>query len=542
MTPVLNNGIFLRDTVYNPLGTHFDRAHISNLSPTKPDDLGIIDIWAMRQKSEMPLYSLSSFKGKNVIYTDGHKYTWKIPTQSVAPYIVEAFLPADKDKVGQDGQTFQIKLNEQWFGHGSIFTYDKYNGAEMYVTDDPIIKASDGYVYTVKLVNNKNSQYIERQFLTAGTYVFRVGSARDEHSSMWDDFKFEGSGYREFFNYVGEASAHSHYALSEDAAVMGLKSEVAELIRFHKPMDPSVKKIEDLDSLTGSRTNTKAYMKAAYAAGDLSYTWTRKLDTVHMNKIANDIETYLMWGKGGFIRNAAGGANDVRMPVGLWKQLDNGYKRVYTRGEFNMAMFKSEIFNFFNGKVDWDGPDSSRKLIVQTGRAGMELVNNAIMKEINNSGMVINATDIGAVSGDRMSLEWGMYADKIKLPFLANLQFVYNAAFDNVHNNPIENPTVDGYALSSYSFVIFDYNEDQGNDNIKLLKYAPNGMYAESDLKYFYQNGTCDYMGKKTNFASTGDFSGYKVKFQMRYPTIWVADPTKILRFSMKNPITGSSL
>ena len=36
---------------------------------------------------------------------------------------------------------------------------------------------------------------------------------------------------------------------------------------------------------------------------------------------ANDIETYLMWGKGGRIRQD--GPDDIRLSVGLWKQLDN---------------------------------------------------------------------------------------------------------------------------------------------------------------------------------------------------------------------------
>jgi len=40
-----------------------------------------------------------------------------------------------------------------------------------------------------------------------------------------------------------------------------------------------------------------------------------------------------------------------------------------------------------------------------------------------------------------------------------------NPAFDNVNTNDIENPIIDGFPLSSYSFIIFDIT-DNTNDNI----------------------------------------------------------------------------
>lgn len=535
-TPVLNNGIFLRDTKYDAMGTHFDRAHLSTLAPQSADDMGIIDLWAMTQKKEMPLYTMSSFGGKNTIYTENQKYKWKVPVQSTMPYIVEDVIPSDIEKPGVDGQTFQIKLNNNHFGHSSIITYDKYNGMEMYVTEDPILRHGDGYIYTVKLMNNGNAKYIDRAFLKPGTQVFRKGSLRDEHSTMFDDFKFADGGYREFFNWVGTGRANSHYSVSDTAAQMGMCNEVVELIKIDDNIDPNIQKIEDLVTLRG-----KDYMKGLAKDGKLNYTWLRKVDAAHMKKVMMDVENYLMWGQGGWVRGNMG-PDDTYLPVGLWKQLDNGYKVVFTRESFDFGMFENEIFNFFNGKINFEGPESGRKLIVQTGKAGMKLIHNAIQKEVAGSGMIMNATDVGALTGERMGLEWGISYTKLKIPFLANLEFVYNAAFDNINQNSIENPLIEGYNLSSYSFIIYDFNYAQGSDNIKLLKWAPNKDVATSDMRWFFQNGTFDYFGKKSGFASTGNFSGYKVFFEMNYPAIWVQDPTKVLKFVMKNPITGGSL
>jgi hypothetical protein len=133
-------------------------------------------------------------------------------------------------------------------------------------------------------------------------------------------------------------------------------------------------------------------------------------------------------------------------------------------------MFKNELYNFYQGKVELEGPDPKRSLIVQTGIGGMKMINKAIAAEANGAnGMVTNADNIGAITGSGMDLGFGFAYTSFVIPFLANVKFVLNPAFDSLHTNDIENPLVDGRPLSSYSFIIFDVT-DQGNDNIHLLK------------------------------------------------------------------------
>ena len=45
-------------------------------------------------------------------------------------------------------------------------------------------------------------------------------------------------------------------------------------------------------------------------------------------------------------------------------------------------MFKSELYNFYQGKVEFKGPDPQRSLVVQTGIGGMQLINKAIADEV----------------------------------------------------------------------------------------------------------------------------------------------------------------
>jgi hypothetical protein len=536
-TPVLNNGIFLRDNNYQT-SSHVDSYHLSNLlKSAEPTDLGPVDLWAMAQKVEMPLYQMSSFGGKNVIMVDNNRgeYKWQIPVAQDLPYIIEDIESANTTK-GIDGQTFKIKINKRYFGHGDIITYDKYNGVEMYITADDVIPSGDGFIYTVQLVNNDNTKFLDSKYLKTGTKVFRKGSARGEYGERFSDLGNVSAGFREFYNFVGGAEAHVHYSISSRADLMmkgGMKADgtvpVVEMWRnFDKNLDPSITNLETMADKMG-----KDYVKKAYANGQLTRSFLTTLEAAHLTKIANDIETYLMWGQGGKVKQD--GPDDIRLSVGLWKQLDNSYKRIYNKASFNLDLFKSEIFNFFNGKVEFKGPDPQRALIVQTGMGGMKLVNEAIKKEAVNSGLVLNAHELGAVTGKGMDLNFGFAYTSYVIPFLANVKFVLNPAFDNVHTNDIENPIIDGFPLSSYNFIIFDIT-DNTNDNIFLLKLS-----WDNQLKWFYQNGTMDYMGRTQGFQSSGNFNGYRVFMTQTMPAIWVKDPTKVLKIVMRNPVTGGS-
>ena len=536
-TPVLNNGIFLRDTNY-AASSHVDSYHLVNmLKNSEPMDLGPVDLWAMAQKVEMPLYQMSSFGGKNVINVDNARgeYKWQTPIVMDLPYIVDDIL-TDGDTLGRDGQTFQIKMSRREFGHGDIITYDKYNGAEMYIvpTED-IIPLGDGFLYTVQLVNNDSTYGLDTSILAPGTKIFRKGSARGEYGERFSDI-VTATGFREFYNFVGGAEAHVHYSVSSRADLMikgGMNADgtvpVVEIWRnFDKTSDPSVTSLETMVSRMG-----KDYVKRAVNNGSLSRTFLTAMEAAHLTKVATDIETYLMWGQGGRVRQD--GPDDLRLSVGLWKQLDNSFKRIYNKSNFNLDLFRSEIYNFYAGKVDFQGPDPKRQLIVQTGMGGMRMVNEAIKREAMSSGLLIQAADIGAITGKGMDLNFGFAYTSYVIPFLANVKFVLNPAFDNLHTNDIENPIIDGFPLSSYSFIIFDIT-DNTNDNIFLLKLS-----WDNQLKWWYQNGTMDYMGRTQGFQSSGQFNGYRVFMTQTMPAIWVKDPTKVLKIVMRNPVTGGS-
>ena len=537
-TPVFNNGIYLRETSVK-VTPHLDSYHLNNmLKQATPHDLGVVDLWAMAQKVEMPLYQFSNFGGKNIIEVDhpDGKYTWKHPIVSDLPYIVEDVEPLTTN-LGEGGATFKIKLNKRAYGHGDFITYDKYNGLEMYVTAEDILPSTDGFIYTVQL---PKGQFLDKQFLKPGTKIERVGSARGEYGERFSDIGDVETGYREFYNYVGTAEAHAHYSISSRADLIlkkGMTTDgnliINEIWRnFDNNLDPSITSLEDLVQKKG-----KSYVKKALNNGTLTRSFVTKLESASIVKISKDIERYLMWGKGGIVEQD--GPDNIRMTAGLWQQLNNSFKKIFSKHSFSLDMFQTELNNFYQGKVEFDGPDPKRTIIVQTGMAGMRLVNEAIKKEALGTGLSVNLDKSGlnGISGtNAMDLHYGFSFTSYTIPFLANVKFVLNPSFDNVHTNDIENPIIDGYPLSSYTFMVFDITDGK-NDNIYLLKRK-----TDMGLRLWYQNGTMDYLGRSSGFQSSGSFNGYRVFMSQMYPAIWVKDPTKVLKFVMRNPITGGSL
>jgi hypothetical protein len=537
LSPV--NGIFMRESKYD-IGYHLDKAHLLAMDPdaNKPTDLGVVDMWAFMQKREMPLYKMANFGGKGTEMLNSHQFKFTVPISTDDTVEIVADITTT-DKPGIDNQKFEILVNEEKFGHGSILKFDKYSRTELVVTHDPIRRRGEAVVYTVMMVNNNSAKFLDKKYLTPGMRLQKVSSVRSpEYGQAWDHSKFSGVGAREYLNYVGMAEAQKHYHLSKEASIMEVNNKIIEFVQIDGiPQDMGIPSLERYMQVAGLSLSDLAAKKAN---GQARTHWATVMDVKCIQAIAQDIENYLMWGSGGRVK--LDGQDEVFLPVGLWHQIDaGGYKHIYTKDSFGLSMFKNVIQNFYEGKQDYKGPDPSRILYVQTGLAGMYMANEMIRKEASAHGLVYNGTDTGMLKGDRLNLSFGLFYTEIVIPFIATLRFVYNPALDNTVVNSIENPKIDGFNLSSYSYIIFDIDENGGSDNIKLLKYGP-----DHDLHWKFENGTWYHPATprvaRGGWASNGDFTGYKAKFWQRYPAIWVKDPTRVLKIVMKNPITGNTL
>lgn len=541
-TPVFSNGYLLRDTRLD-LGSHLDSYHLRNLMMTKkPTSLGVVEYWAQTQQAQPFLYNFASFGGKNrkvVDDVDG-KYTWDVPVVNDVPHITRDIEPTNTKK-GLNKLPFRIALNRRAYGKTAVITWDKMAGIEMRVLD--VEDTLNGEViYTCTIHSGTYNTFIPNSVLIPQTPIFRKSSMRGEYGESWND-STSRAGMRTFYNFLGTAEANSTYSISSRAHdMMSAKGGVPirEMIKFNEwdPNDPSRINIPD----QAAKIRQIGLLKAM-EEGIISYSFVLETEQRCLNDVIRDIEEYMMWGLGGY--SEQDGADGIRTPVGLWGQLDNSFKRVYNIGTWDMGILESELYNYYNGRVDFIGPDPKREVIVQTGMAGMKQVNYSIAQSVSNSGMIVNASEVGAISSasgktqipqvNGMDLRFGFAYTSYVIPFLANVKFVVNPALDPVLANDIENPFVNGYRTSSYCYIIWDVTANGGNDNIYMMEW-----YYDKGLKWFYQNGTANYMGDQKGFLSSGDFNGYNVKMTQYHKGVQVMDPTRILKIVPINVATNA--
>ena len=99
------------------------------------------------------------------------------------PKIVEELDPENTTK-GINGSTFKIKLDCGKFSQGTIISYDKYHGAEMYITHDAIVDVGDGFIYTVQLINSDKYKFIENKYIQKGIWIMAKGSPGNSYSHI----------------------------------------------------------------------------------------------------------------------------------------------------------------------------------------------------------------------------------------------------------------------------------------------------------------------------------------------------------------------
>jgi len=546
-TPVLNNGIFIED-IDIKIGPNLDGAHLRNLvsqyGDTQPTDLGVLDLWIYARKKEAPLYSMSSFNTSNTIIVEDPKgeFQWTLPTKNDLPYIVRDLEPSNTKK-GADGHTFKLLFNKPW-GNTAELTYSLSGGARVIVTGDDIVPlGKEGYVHTVKVVQGTKHKYLDNKYLSPEVKWFHASSKSGEYNQRYDTVSTQSSGKR-MYNYVGNAMANSAYEVgpyADDMLRAGVKMKEGLLsvnsiwnIDFTK--DPSLRDYQSMSDLVKARG--KDWYKKALSDGTLTQSFVTNMEGAHIQKLVADRENELMWSPGGIYVDQETGET-LRSSIGLWHQMDNGYKDIYNINSFTLDRLEAILRNFFMGKVPLDEYNPKRTIVLQVGTGAHKMITSLIEAKAwkGSTMMTSDAQKLGAVtqgkSGDAYSLHFGYGFASYTIPFLANVQLVVNEALDNCEANEIDNPMIGGHRLSSYSIIAFDI-VDNANDNILLLKKK-----WHQDLIWRIINGKRNYMGKPQNYVSSGGNFGYRVEFEAPHDAVFVKDPTKILKLVARNPITG---
>lgn len=545
----LQNGIYLQTREYNHQ-FHLDKAHLfvmnggDNMSDAT--DLGMITPWITSGYMERPGMFDMIKGGANRIMADGHIWKWQQPLAEQPTYSLGDI--TNQGKPGQDGARFKIKLNKRSFGHGDIITVDKFSQVELYITEDEIYgDDSSGYFYTVKLhTTSAKYRYWPTEFLTSGTIYFRKGSVAGEYSKSFSELGNIKTGYREFYNYVGEGTAHVQFEVTRDAAyskisdkcVMGLQQyrKIIEMYQFTpgSPLSDAVLRGESpVNYLMREKGMSEKQAMDTYKSSLVKKAWIPEVEALAMRKIEMDVEMMATWGAGGVIE--VEGKTLVHLPIGLFHQVNLGSTFSYNIPLFNLEKIEAYLVSRVKDKID---PYGQNELIVGTGRAGLKLVRPQILERVKQAGLFIDDQGRYIQGSDNQKLLFdGPNFLAYRWEF-GIIKFVHVPALDPIIANDWENPLYGGERLSSYIFIIDDLSAE--GDNVHEIVYGP-----EWDFNWRYINGKMNYLDAKSNGSSSAPFQsssqhpGFQVFMEKRHKAYWIKDITKSLLIKPINPRTG---
>lgn len=550
----LHSGILMHLGNQLELPSNLDMSHIGMLEgPKEHTHLGTLDLWAFKRKQDRPWLSLAGIGSNNILYVESDYFTYDVAATSDGSIKIVQDI-SGQDEVGKGGTPFDILVDSPRLGgHGQVFKFDPMLKEELMVTETLIRDAGEGqWIYSVKRVDS--DEPLNKFYLQNGMHLVPMHTEMSpEFGQSYASFAVKGPKNNRYIVPVGQVYNQVHYQVTTKVAEYGggagnisitgsKKKELDRLFEYYFRMDGMEQSgLSTVDELV--KTNPDA-LKNAVKEGRVNVAIASMYDSLSLKFLNRGEQEYMLWGSGG-VRNQ-GGVDEYLAPVGAWQQFDTGYKTEFNIADFTLEVLKAAIYEYFHGKVDYPNPGSETVLEVMTGMGGFQLINKLISEQVNDQALIVHAKDFNNLTGDALSLSYkpSWYVE-ITIPMLARLRFVYNPAFDPIETNPFINPVVaNGYKLSSYSFIIYAENEFGGSGNIKLIRSSDGGGKVFMNVI----NGTSSHPLTRTigpggvTLSQGSDLrSGYAAYFRKKMDSLFVVDPTRILKLVAKHPLTGKT-
>jgi hypothetical protein len=551
-TAIGHPGIFIGQTRVAGLKNHVDIPYVTSLAPKDAYDFGVLDLWALKQRTDSPLLTMS-VDNAQIVYTDADYYTFELPSAADATTrIISGGL--DRAKFGMDGEEFPIVISRRDFGAGAIITFDLTSKISFTVVNRMPEQMGEHHKIWVTLNTNDEVKYVTKGEFVEGRQLIKLAdtTSRDfaGNKSVWSVSNVPS--LAKYKNYLTNAILQQSYRFTSGAvdylegATRFDAKQVAQLkdiaLQFY-----AVKGIADNKVINmGDSNNKQQYMpliEQAQAKGQGARTMINFFDSLAVTMMLQQNNQLMIWGAG--VNQLRDGYDTMRLAPGMWFQLDrSGYKHGYAIETFSLDTITNAIKDYEFGKVDLKSIDDQTVFRVRTGRGGQRLIYEAFLKAGFQIPAEIDNKDHGFITGDANNLVYRTPVfKKYQIPDIGYLVVERDPGLDPVKADEFVNPILpSGYRLSSYTMIIEDYNT--ASDNVVILRKSGDGgkirMVVENGTEThpFFQNQT-NINGQNVSIIQGSDeLTGFQVKFKGKADTLVVKDPTKLLKLVAKNPRT----
>ena len=157
------------------------------LSPEKPLDFGVLDLWALKQRTDSPLLTMA-IDNAQVIYSNADYYTFELPSAADATTrLVSGGL--DKDKQGMDGEEITFVVTRRDLAPGSIFKFDLTSRVSFTVVDRPIEQLGEHFKLWATLNTNAIVKFVTKAEFQPQRQIIKLADIRgldfSSNKSVW---------------------------------------------------------------------------------------------------------------------------------------------------------------------------------------------------------------------------------------------------------------------------------------------------------------------------------------------------------------------
>lgn len=544
-------GIFMGQARTLGIKNHVDIPYITSLAPEKPLDFGVLDLWALRQRTDSPMLTLA-IDNAQVLYTDADYYTFELPSATDATTrLVSGGL--DRDKFGMDGEEIPFVVTRRDLAPGSMFKFDLTSRISFTVVDRAIEQLGEHFKLWAVLNTNAQVKYVTKAEFQPQRQIIKIADLRGlDFSSYKSVWSVGGDGIAKYKNYLSNAMLQQAYRVTSGACeYLQMQNTIPAkdiarmeqtVLQFYQIRGIADNKVVDLLDPTSYKAYWEKFNEAK-AKGVGEAAMVNLLDSIAISMMQKQNNEIMVWSdQVNLIRD---GYDTTRLVPGVWFQLDlAGYKHTYSIDTFTLDTITNAIKDFEFGKVELRPSVSTNTYIIKTGRGGSELIYKAFMRAGFQIPAQVQNTEFGFITGPNAANLTHNLArfTRYQIENIGYLEVQWEPGFDPVKADEFVNPILpSGYRLSSYTMLIEDYNTSR--DNLAIIRR--NGTKMRMIVEAGDQTHPLMRMGTNINgqniqvHAASDELSGYQVKFVSKADTAIVKDPTKLLKLVPKNPRTG---
>ncbi len=544
-------GIFMGQARTLGLKNHVDIPYITSLAPAKDLDFGVLDLWALKQRTDSPMLTMA-IDNAQVIYTDADYYTFELPSAAeTTTRLVSGGL--DRDKFGMDGEEIPFVVTKRDLSPGSIFKFDLTSRISFTVAARPIEQLGEHFKLWAVLNTNSQVKWITKAEFQPQRQIIKLADIRGlDFSSYKSVWQVGGMGMAKYKNYLTNAILQQAYQVTSgavqylntntriDAKQIAMMEQT--VIQFYQIRGIADNKVVDLTNPESYKMYWEKFNEAkSKGAGEAAF--VNLLDSIAITMMQKQNNDLMVWGDQ--VNSLRDGYDTTRLVPGVWFQLDlAGYKHSYSIDTFSLDTLTNAIKDFEFGKVPLRESISNNVYIIKTGRGGSELIYQAFLKKGFQIPAQVQNSEFGFITGSNAAnLQYNAPRFvRYQIPNIGYIQVDYEPGFDPVNADEFVNPILaSGYRLTSYTMLIEDYNTSRENLAIVRKNGSKMRMIVEAgdETHPLLRMGTSINGQNIQAHAATDELSGYQVKFVGRADTAIVKDPTKLLKLVPKNPRTG---